>query len=171
MSDAELRARLDHAIEQLDDAQRQRLIDRAGSINTTVPRSREPGASIGPLPEQLHIRNDGATEDHALYRLDVQPDLPNRHGVLHGGPVFVMVDYSMGGASMSVLPPGDICATTEIEISYLARVRGGTLTADAHIIKQGRRVVYIESKATNDGERLAAAVTGSFAVVPASERG
>jgi acyl-CoA thioesterase len=170
MPDAQLRARLDAAIEQLDDPQRQRLLDWAGAINSRVTHARAPGASIGPLAEQLHITNDGAQDGRATYRLDVMPELLNPHGVLHGGAVYVMVDYSMGGATMSVLPAGDICATIEIKISYLASVRGGRLTAATEIIKRGRRVVFLESRVTDDAGKLVATATGSFAVIPASDR-
>lgn len=171
MADQALWDRLNAAIELLDDAQRQRLLDWAGAMNATVVRAREPGASIGPLAEALHISNVGAAAGHARYRLDVAPELLNPHGVLHGGAVYVMVDYSMGGATMSALPPGDICATIEIKISYLAGVRGGALTADTSIIKQGRRVVFLESNVTDDRGRLVATATGSFAVIRANERG
>ncbi len=171
MADAELRARLDQAIEFLDDAQRQRLLDWAGSMSAAVPRARAPGTSIGPMAEQLHIRNDGIRDGRGVYRLDVQADLLNPHGVLHGGAVYVMVDSCMGAVTMSSLPPGDTCATIEIKISYLAGVRGGTLTADTHIIKQGRRVVFLESKVTDESGRLVAAATGSFAVISAADRG
>jgi acyl-CoA thioesterase len=166
MSDPELKQRLDDAIAILDDGQRQRLLDWAGAMNANVVRARNPGASIGPLAEQLHISNSGAKDGHAMYQLDVTPELLNPHGVLHGGAVYVMVDYSMGGATMSVLPPGDICATIEIKISYLAGVRGGRLTADTTIVKQGRRVVFLESKVTDDAGKLVATASGSFAVIP-----
>lgn len=166
MSEPQLRARLDAAIELLDDAQRQRLLDWAGVINANVSRARVAGTSIGPLAEMLHITNEGANDGHARYRLDVVPELVNPHGVLHGGAVYVMVDYSMGGATMSVVPAGDLCATIEIKISYLASVRGGTLTAETQIIKQGRRVVFLESKVTDDAGKLVATASGSFAVIP-----
>lgn len=171
VADAELRARLDHAIEQLDDAQRQRLLDWAGSINRKVPGARAPGTSIGPLAEQLHITNAGVKDGRAVYHLDVRPDLLNPQGVLHGGAVYVMVDYSMGGATTSVLPVGETCATIEIKISYLERVTGGMLTAETQIIRRGRRVVFLESKVTDDGGRLVASATGSFAVIPARDGG
>jgi acyl-CoA thioesterase len=170
MPDAELRERLDAAIETLDDAQRRRLLDWAGSISAKISKAREPGASIGPLAESLHITNAGAKDGHAQYHLDVTPELLNPHGVLHGGAVYVMVDYSMGGATMSVLPPGDICATIEIKISYLAGVRGGRLTCVTDIIKQGRRVVFLESKVRDDAGKLVATATGSFAIQRAGER-
>lgn len=169
MADTELRKRLDAAIDVLDDTQRQRLLDWAGVMNANVTRARAPGTSIGPIAEALHITNAGANDGHAVYELDVAPEILNPHGVLHGGAVYVMVDYSMGGATMSVLPPGDICATIEIKISYLASVRGGKLTADTRIIKRGRRVVFLESRVTDDGGRLVATASGSFAVIPKGE--
>ena len=165
MPDRDLRARLDAAIEMLDDAQRQRLLDWAGSINTKVDHARAPGASIGPLAEMLHIHNDGAADGKARYHLDVRPEALNPHGVLHGGAVYVMVDYSMGGATMSVLPPGETCATIEIKISYLSGVTGGTLTAETEIIKRGRRIVFLESRVTDASGRLVATASGSFAII------
>ncbi len=165
MADEALRARLDAAVELLDDAQRQRLLDWAGSMNRAVDRARAPGASIGPIAEFLHITNAGATDGRATYYLDVAPEILNPHGVLHGGAVYVMVDYSMGNATMSTLPPGEICATIEIKISYLASVRSGRLTCATQIIKRGRSVVFLESHVTDDTGKLVAAATGSFAVV------
>ncbi len=159
MAGQALRDRLNSAIDVLDDVQRQRLLDWAGAMNASVVRAREPGASIGPLAEALHISNDGAKDGHATYKLDIVPEMLNPHGVLHGGAVYVMVDYSMGGATMSVLPPGDICATIEIKISYLAGVRGGTLTAETDIIKHGRRVVFLESKVRDDRGKVVGAPT------------
>jgi acyl-CoA thioesterase len=64
-----------------------------------------------------------------------------------------------------VLPPGEICATIEIKISYLASVRGGTLTADTQIIKRGRQIVFLESHVSDDAGKLVATATGSFAVI------
>ncbi len=165
MSDSAVRQRLDAAIDVLDDAQRQRLLDWAGSMNRSIERARAAGASIGPIAEALHIANDGAEDGRARYHLDVVPELLNPHGVLHGGAVYTMVDYAMGGATMSALGPGEICATIEIKISYLAGVRVGRLDCETEIIKQGRQVVFLESKVRDDTGRLVATATGSFAVI------
>jgi acyl-CoA thioesterase len=169
MSDASLRQRLDAAIEQLNDAQRQRLLDWAGSMNRSVENARAPGASVGPIAEMMHIRREPAPDGTAIFALDVASELLNPHGVLHGGAVYTMVDYSMGAATMSVLPPDQVCATIEIKISYLAAVTGGTLRATTDIIKRGRSVVFLESRVTDDGGRLVAAATGSFAVLDARQ--
>jgi acyl-CoA thioesterase len=164
-----VRTRLDAAIDLLDDTQQQRLLDWAGGINRSVENARAPGASVGPLAEMLHIKNEGAEGGRATYRLEVVPDLLNPHGVLHGGAVYTMVDYSMGGATMAVLPAGEICATIEIKISYLASVRGGTLTCITDVIKQGRKIVFLESKVMDASGKLVATATGSFAVIRPGE--
>lgn len=164
-----LRRRLEAAIDLLDDAQRQRLLEWAGGMNRQIENARAPGTSIGPLAEMLHITNLGAGEGRATYRLDVTADLLNPHGVLHGGAVYTMVDYSMGGATMAVLPGGEICATIEIKINYLASVRGGALTCATEIVKQGRKVVFLESRVTDDTGKLVATASGSFAVIRVGE--
>jgi acyl-CoA thioesterase len=172
MTDQALRARLDAAIALLDDTQRQRLLDWAGSIDARVDNSRAPGTSIGPLADYLHISLVEMSGGHARYTLDVYPQMLNPHGVLHGGAVYVMVDYSMGGATMSLLPPGEVCTTIEIKISYLSSVRDGRLTCDTNVIKQGRNVAFLESKVTDGNERIVATATGSFAIIrPAEQKG
>jgi acyl-CoA thioesterase len=165
MTDDDLRRRLDDAIDRLDDAQRRRLLDWCGSMSRAVPNARAPGQSIGPLAEMLHITNLGVDSGHARYRLDVAPELLNPHGVLHGGAVYTMIDYSMGGATMAALPEGEICATIEIKVSYLAGVRGGVLSCDTWIVKQGKNVVFLESKVMDETGDLVATATGSFAVI------
>ena len=169
MPDTNVRARLDAAIDTLDDGQRLRLLDWAGSINRNVADARAPGSSIGPLAELLHITQESSGGGHASYRLDVSADLLNPHGVLHGGAVYTMIDYSMGGATMAVLAPDEICATIEIKTNYLASVRSGTLTCKTEIVKQGRMVVFLESKVRDETGRLVATASGSFAVIKQGE--
>lgn len=165
MTDDGLRTRLEAAIDLMDDAQRQRLLDWAGSMHRGVENARAAGASIGPIAEMMHIVNAGIAPGRATYRLDVVPELLNPHGVLHGGAVYTMIDYSMGAATMAALGADEICATIEIKVSYLAGVRGGTLSCDTWIVKKGKNVVFLESKVTDESGELVAAATGSFAVV------
>jgi acyl-CoA thioesterase len=176
MADKALLHRLNSAVEHLDDVQRQRLLDWAGSMSREIEGARAPGASIGPIAEMLHISRlpDSAGTDGCTavrYRLDVVPELLNPHGVLHGGAVYTMIDYSMGAATMAALPAGEICATIEIKVSYLAGVRPvgphatATLTCETTIVKQGRNVVFLESRVVDDSGALVATASGSFAVI------
>lgn len=166
MAQDSVRSRLESVIARLNQSQQQRLLEWAGSMNASISGARAPGASIGPLAEVFHITNLGSErEGHARYQLEVVPELLNPHGVLHGGAIYTMVDYSMGGATMSALPAGEICATIEIKISYLAGVTAGRLTADTNIIKRGKRVVFLESRVVDDAGRIVASASGSFAVI------
>lgn len=164
-----VRDRLEAAIDLLDDAQQQRLLDWAGGMNRRIENARAPGTSIGPLAEMLNISNLGVKAGRATYRLDVTPELLNPHGVLHGAAVYTMVDYSMGGATMAALAQDEICATIEIKINYLASVRGGSVTCATEIVKQGRKVVFLESRVTDDAGKLVATASGSFAVIRPGE--
>jgi acyl-CoA thioesterase len=176
MADEALRQRLNTAVERLDDEQRQRLLDWAGSMSREIDGARAPGASVGPIADLLHISRlpDGRGQDGrgaVRYQLDVVPELLNPHGVLHGGAVYTMIDYSMGAATMAALPAGEICATIEIKVSYLAGVRPvgsratATLTCETMIVKQGRNIVFLESRVVDDGDALVATASGSFAVI------
>ncbi|MBF6599206.1 MAG: PaaI family thioesterase [Dehalococcoidia bacterium] len=169
MHDRGLRERLDAAVELLDDEQRQRLLDWAGSMSRAIAGARSPGSSIGPIAEMMRISRLPDAPDGrraaVRYALDVAPELLNPHGVLHGGAVYTMIDYSMGAATMAALEDGEICATIEIKVSYLAGVKRGALVCDTAIIKQGRNVVFLESRVVDDRSALVATASGSFAVM------
>ncbi|MBI2723793.1 MAG: PaaI family thioesterase [Chloroflexi bacterium] len=165
----QLKRRLDAVIEKLDHSQQARLLDWAKMIDTSVTRVRTQAGSTGPLGDALHISSVSSKDGRAVYRQRVTADLLNPHGVLHGGAVYTMVDYAMGSAVMSLLPPGDTCATIEMKVSYLAPVRDGTLRCDTRVIKLGRRVAFLESRVTHRRKPVATA-TGSFAIIRAGER-
>ena len=73
----------------------------------------------------------------------------------------------MARAVLYGLPEGERCATIEIKISYLRPVREGTVTVETEIVKQGRNIVFLTSKATDDQDRLVATASGSMFIVRA----
>jgi acyl-CoA thioesterase len=106
-------------------------------------------------------------EGCASFDLTIRPDHMNPYGVVHGGVVFTLVDYAMGGAMVSRLGPGERCATLEIKINYLAPVTEGELSAEATVVERTRRVGVLEARVHGDG-RLVALATGSFYIGAAS---
>ncbi|MAT06543.1 MAG: phenylacetic acid degradation protein [Acidimicrobiaceae bacterium] len=99
--------------------------------------------------------------------LDVGPVHVNPHGTVHGGIPYILVDTAMGGATMSVLPEGNWCATLDIHIRYLAPCFGGRLTAIATVRRAGKRVVHLDATVTGDDGTEYVAASGIFAVIPA----
>jgi len=121
--------------------------------------------SVGALGDLLGIRTVAREPGKSRMRLDVDPAWSNPNGVLHGGVVYTLVDYSMGGAVQPNLPEGQFCTTIEAKISYLASVREGALTAETEVVKQGRNIAFTESKVTDDTGRLVATATGSMFIL------
>ncbi|MBI4240285.1 MAG: PaaI family thioesterase [Candidatus Rokubacteria bacterium] len=56
----------------------------------------DPG--VGPVAHLLGIRPRTMGEGRCCFELAVRPDHMNPHGVVHGGVVYSLVDYAMGGA-------------------------------------------------------------------------
>jgi uncharacterized protein (TIGR00369 family) len=82
--------------------------------------------------------------------------------VVHGGVVYSLVDYAMGGALTSRLEPGERCATIEIKINYLAPVPDGRLAAEGRVIERTRRIGVLEARVERGGGDLIALATGTF---------
>jgi acyl-CoA thioesterase len=128
---------------------------------------RAPQSRVGFLAHLIGLRWHAAGRGHVRCELPVTTKLFNPQGVLHGGVVFTMVDYSMGAATVGLLNPtkGERCATVEVKINYLSAVTGGKLIADTSVVSEGTRIVVLESRVTNEDGRLVALATGSYFII------
>ena len=100
--------------------------------------------------------------------LEVDERHLNPHNVVHGGVIYAMADTGMGGAVYSCLDEGELCATVEIKIVYMAPVASGRLTCDTRVVHRGKRIALLESEVKN-GERLVAKATGTYSLFKAKE--
>ncbi len=122
----------------------------------------DPGA--GPLAGLLGIRRRSMEGGACCFELTIRPEHMNPYGVVHGGIVYTLVDYAMGGAMASRLEPGERCATLEVKIQYLAHVVEGDLRAEARLVERTRRIGVLEARAYAGADRLVALATGTFYV-------
>lgn len=90
----------------------------------------------------------------------------NPNGVAHGGVAYSLADTAMGGALMSMLEDGLVCATLEIKFNYHVGVREGRLTCEATVLHQGKRIANIDARLYQDG-RLVSSANGNFAIFAA----
>ena len=135
----------------------------AWSVVLRRDQRREGGEqSVGPLGDVLGMRSVGRGQRWSKMELTVDRAWANPNGVLHGGMVYTLIDYSMGGSLQPNLPDGDFCTTIEMKVSYLLAVREGVLTAETLVLKEGRNVAFMESKVTDEKGRLVATATGSM---------
>jgi uncharacterized protein (TIGR00369 family) len=63
----------------------------------------------------------------------------NPMGTLHGGVYCDLADAAMGYAYASTLAEGETFTTVELKINFFRPVRKGRLTAEARVVKAGRR--------------------------------
>ena len=120
----------------------------------------DPG--VGPFADLLGLRRSTMEDGRCRFEVTVRLEHMNPHGVVHGGVVYTLVDYAMGGAVTSRLQLGERCATLEIKINYLAPVSEGRLAAEAWVVARTARVAVLEARVQADGDRLVALATGSF---------
>ncbi|HJR02201.1 MAG TPA: PaaI family thioesterase [Methylomirabilota bacterium] len=123
-------------------------------------RPEDPG--VGPFAGLLGLRRSTMEDGRCRFEVTVDPRHMNPHGVVHGGVVYTLVDYAMGGAATSRLQLGERCATLEIKINYLAPVSEGRLIAEAWVVARTARVAVLEARVEADGDRLVALAIGSF---------
>jgi uncharacterized protein (TIGR00369 family) len=140
-----------------------RVMKRARQSGGAVP-SAQHGESVGPLGDMLGIVAERRGAGGSRLRLAVDPAWHNPNGVLHGGVIYTLIDYSMGSAVQPDLPPGEHCATIEVKVSYLTPVRDGTLWAETQVMKQGRTIAFTETKVWDHNARLVATASGSMFV-------
>jgi acyl-CoA thioesterase len=120
----------------------------------------DPG--VGPIAALLGIRRATMADGRAVFELAIRPEHMNPHGVVHGGVVYTLADFAMGGALTSLLEPGERCATLEAKINYLAPTVSGGLRAEARVVSRSRRIAVMEVRVYGEAERLIALATGSF---------
>jgi acyl-CoA thioesterase len=121
-----------------------------------------PDPGVGPFADLLGIERTAMQDGRARFEMTVGPQHLNPHGVAHGGAIYTLVDYAMGGALTSRLEPGERCATLEIKINYLAAVSGGRVGAEAWVVARTARTAVLQAHVQAEGARLIALATGSF---------
>jgi uncharacterized protein (TIGR00369 family) len=122
-----------------------------------------PGTAFGPLNFTLRSVSPG----HAVWEYRVDKAHFNPNGVLHGGVVMSLLDTAMGFAVTSQLvDEGRFNAAAEQSTRFLAPIRDGLVTAEAKVLKLGKRLAVVEGRATDESGNLVAVATATHAVLP-----
>ncbi|UCG38577.1 MAG: PaaI family thioesterase [bacterium] len=101
---------------------------------------------LAPFERTLGIRIDEAAAGEAVLSMPFTVKLAQGKGLLHGGAITTLADTAAAMAIKTLLPENTHFATVEMTTSFLAPVRGGTVTARA------RAVPDPEEKRTYGGE-------------------
>ena len=112
--------------------------------------------------ELLGFDVESVHKGRAIFRLDVQPNHKQIHGVVHGGIIAALADTTAAIAAYTVIPQGTEIATVQLSINYLEPVPGGRIKADARVLRAGRNFVATECEIFNEDGSIAAKALLTF---------
>lgn len=86
-------------------------------------------------------------------------------GVIGGGVIANMLDTAIAVAALSMLAPGQNCATINLTINMVAAAQAGALRAKASVDRLGKRVAFARAELFDQNDRLVANAISSLAVL------
>ena len=110
-----------------------------------------------------------AEPGRVLLRMRVDKRHMQVHGAVHGGVLAALVDTAGGLATYIALPRVKRVATIEMKINYLEAVEGGTVEAEARLIRCGRHVAVVDCEIRDHDQRLVGKALMTFYVGPFRE--
>jgi uncharacterized protein (TIGR00369 family) len=111
---------------------------------------------INHFPRMLGFEIDSVEPGRAVLSVDVRKELTQLQGVMHGGATAALIDTAVAFAIVGASEPGARFTTVEMKVNYLRPISEGRITAEAWLIRDGRRIVVAECDVLDSKGRLAA---------------
>lgn len=122
-----------------------------------------------PFAKLLGLELLSVTPDRVEAELRVRADLCTRPAVLHGGAVMALADTLGAIATGANLPEGATTTTIESKTNFLAAIPlGDTARGECTPLHRGRTTMVWQTKITRGDGRMAALVTQTQLVMPAT---
>lgn len=116
-----------------------------------------------PLAQHFGIDTVASDDDRFAARMRIEERHLNPNGAIHGGAILSLADNTATGMANSANrgPGGDgpFMVAIDLHAVFLANQQGGVITAEARVVRRGRRVTVIRTIVTGDGGRKLAEVT------------
>ena len=91
--------------------------------------------------------------------LVVSPESLNAGGVVQGGAIFTLADFSFAGAANCDAAPGERMVMMSSSITVVRPGIGNRLIAKCRTLSRGRRTGLFETQVFDDANRLVAVIT------------
>ena len=98
-------------------------------------------------------------DETCTVEVPVEDYMYNPFGSLHGGIISFILDASMGHLCNKKI---GAAVTLELKTQYLKPVKSGTIKCQASFLKQGRKIVSLESRMTDEAGDLIAIGTATW---------
>jgi uncharacterized protein (TIGR00369 family) len=125
-----------------------------------------------PFASVLGIRREDVEEGSVVVTLEPEELHCNPNGVLHGGIAATLFDSSLGCAVQSLLAPGYIAPTLQLQVNYIRPITTGTgkVFCSGKVVHMGKRSATAEGKLTDGEGKLYAHATGTFILTGPEDR-
>ena len=117
--------------------------------------------SPSPATEILGITIEKLAQGRSIMRMNVDEQLHNLSGTMHGGVMGDIADAAMGIALATTLRANEDFTTIEFKMSFLRPHVKGLLRAEGSIAKRGRRIAFTEAVLTNSRKKIVAKSSGT----------
>lgn len=121
------------------------------------------------FPRLLGIEIESVEPGRARLAVEVREELLQLQGVMHGGAIASLIDTAVAFAIVGASEPDDRFTTVEMKVNYLSAIREGRVTADARLIRDGRRIIVADCDVFDGRGRLAA--KGLLTYIRLNEKG
>lgn len=115
-----------------------------------------------PFAKLLGIELAAAERGAVTLRLQVRADLRQNQGVLHGGVIASLIDTATAFAIVSQLTEPEKFTTVDLTVNYLRPLKEGAVTAQARVIRAGRRLLTVTAEVYDDAGNLAAVALSTY---------
>jgi len=113
---------------------------------------------LPPVAELIGIRLTNYEDGSVSMEMEASKKHWNPMKTLHGGVLCDIADAAMGTAFFTTLADGESYTTVDLSIKFLSSVIEGRVTAQAHVVKRGLHLGYMECELRNaQGELIAKA--------------
>ena len=115
-----------------------------------------------PFAHFLKIELGEMRRGAATLHLEVRDELRRNGGLVHGGVVASLVDTAAAFAMLTLLEADQASATVDLTIHYLRPLLTGRATAQARVLRAGRRIMVITVDVLDETKAVAATALTSF---------
>ena len=101
----------------------------------------------------------------AKVKLDIRPEFLRHGGTVSGPIVMAVADVAMYAAIMGAVAHGERAVTSDMTMHFMRKPQGAVLTAEAHILRRGKRSIVLAVDVFVDGQGDSVChVVGSYAL-------
>lgn len=129
-------------------------------------RVRESLARV-PFAKLLGIELESYDSGVAVLAMSLREELKQNNGVVHGGVIASLIDTATAMAIITILELDERVTTVDLTISYLRPLTSGRITAEAKVLRAGKRILSTSAEVfTPDGKVAATGLSTYIKLSP-----